>query len=89
MIEIPKDSHRKKSFSQIRKIKKDSHKKKRFSQAITNKNQFSMNRLSGVYVNSIVNDVIRTISRLFTLFLRKNFKHAKTQIKQKPTNKRN
>ena len=39
MIEISKDSHKKKRFSQIRKIYKDSHKKKRFSQMITNKNK--------------------------------------------------
>ena len=36
MIEIQKDSHNKRRFSQI---KKDSHKKKRFSQMITNKNK--------------------------------------------------
>ena len=38
MIEIQKDSHIKKRFSQIKMIKKDSYKKKRFSQKITNKN---------------------------------------------------
>ena len=36
MIEIQRDSHNKKRFSQI---KKDSHKKKRLSQMITNKNK--------------------------------------------------
>ena len=39
MIEIPKDSHNKKRFSQIKKIEKDSHTKKIFSQVVTNKNK--------------------------------------------------
>ena len=41
MIEILKDSHKKKRFSQIKKIKKDSHKKKRFSKMTINKSKFA------------------------------------------------
>ena len=35
---IKKGFHKKKRFSQIKKIQKDFHKKKRFSQMITSKN---------------------------------------------------
>ena len=38
-------------------------------------------------INSIVNEVIRTISSLFIFFLRKDFKRTKTRHKQKPANK--
>ena len=38
-------------------------------------------------INSIVNEVIRTISSLFIFFLRKHFNRTKTRHKQKPTNK--
>ena len=40
-----------------------------------------------VHVRSIVNEVIRTISSLFILFLWNDFAHTKTCHKQKPTNK--
>ena len=36
---IQKDFYKKKRFSQIKKIQKDFHKKKRFSQMITSKNK--------------------------------------------------
>ena len=44
-------------------------------------NKFSIGGLIGVHVISIVNEAIKTI------FLRKDFERAKTQIKPKPTNK--
>ena len=49
-------------------------------------NNFSIGRLIGVHVSSIVNEVIRTILDL-VIFLRKNFECIKTQIKPKQQTK--
>ena len=50
-------------------------------------NKFSIGGLIGVHVSSMVNEVIRTIENQFTIFLRKDFARAKTQIKPKPAKK--
>ena len=50
-------------------------------------NKFLIGGLIGVHVSSIVNEFIKTILSQFILFLRKNFKRTKTQIKLSPTNK--
>ena len=49
-------------------------------------NKFSIAGLIGVHVNSIVSEVIRTISSQF-IFLRKIFGRKKNTHKQKSTNK--
>ena len=48
---------------------------------------FSIGRLKGVQVSSIVNEAIKTISSMFILFLWKDFECTKMQIKQKSTKK--